>query len=105
LQLKSARLRMSEGATLRERCDLPSLLPAGVSPEVARDATAEELRRVLPLAEELGVRIAIETCWNGFLDSAEALAAFVDSFDSPQLTGSGRGLLTRAAAAMDEFFA
>jgi len=62
---------------------LPSFLPEGVTPEAARDTTAEELRRVLPLAEELGVCIAIENCWNGFLDSAEALAEFVDSFESP----------------------
>jgi L-ribulose-5-phosphate 3-epimerase len=62
---------------------VPSLLPAGVEPADARERTAKELRCVLPLAEELGVRIAIENCWNGFLRSAEELASFVDSFDSP----------------------
>lgn len=62
---------------------LPSLLPAGVDPDDARNRTAEELRKVLPLGEKLGVRIAIENCWNGFLVSAEAFAAFIDSFESP----------------------
>jgi hexulose-6-phosphate isomerase len=61
---------------------LPSLLPHGVDPADARNRTAEELRRVLPLVEELRVRIAIENCWNGFLESADVVAAFVDSFES-----------------------
>jgi L-ribulose-5-phosphate 3-epimerase len=62
---------------------LPSLLPDGVDTATARENTVEELRRVVPLAEELDVRVAIENCWNGFLRSADELAEFVDGFDSP----------------------
>lgn len=64
---------------------LPSLLPEGVHTAAARDNTADELRRVIPLAEELDVRVAIENCWNGFLLSPGALAEFVDGFDSPSV--------------------
>jgi len=100
---------------------LPSLLPPAVSPTAERKTTAEELRRVLPLAGKLGIRIAIDNCWNGFLDSAKALAEFVDcnwgavaaafrriGFDgwmSAELTGSGRELLIRTSVAMDRLFA
>jgi hexulose-6-phosphate isomerase len=62
---------------------LPSLLPEGLDADTARRNTVEELRHVLPLAEELKVRVAIENCWNGFLLSAEELATFVDGFGSP----------------------
>jgi L-ribulose-5-phosphate 3-epimerase len=65
---------------------LPALLPAGVDEAQARANTEAELYQVLPLAEELGVRIAIESCPDGFLLTAEALAAFVDSFASPYVT-------------------
>jgi hexulose-6-phosphate isomerase len=65
---------------------LPSLLPEGVDPPAARANTAGELRRVLPLAEELRVRVAVENCWNGFVRTPEEVAAFVDGFESPWIT-------------------
>jgi L-ribulose-5-phosphate 3-epimerase len=61
---------------------VPSLLPDGVDATTARANTVDELEHVLPLAEELEVRIAIENCWNGFLLSPDELAAFVDGFES-----------------------
>ncbi len=41
-----------------------------------------ELRKVVPLAEELGVKIAIENVWNGFLLSPLEAARYVDAFES-----------------------
>ena len=65
---------------------LPALLPANADEATARANTRDELGRVLPLAEELDVRVAVESCPNGFLLSAEELAEFVDGFGSPYVT-------------------
>jgi L-ribulose-5-phosphate 3-epimerase len=42
-----------------------------------------ELRKALPLAQELQVKIAIENVWNHFLLSPLEAARFIDEFDSP----------------------
>lgn len=42
-----------------------------------------EIRKVLPLAEELGIKIAIENVWNDFLLSPLEEARYLDEFDSP----------------------
>ncbi len=58
------------------------LVPAVVNKETAyADAysrSQEEIRRVLPLARELGVRVAIENVWNHFLLSPLEAARYVD---------------------------
>lgn len=63
------------------------VVPAVVGPDVAYDDAWErstaELRRVLPLAAELGVHIAIENVWNHFLLSPLEAARYVDQFESP----------------------
>lgn len=63
------------------------LVPAVVSPRVPYDAAWDrsraEIEKVLPRAEELGVKIAIENVWNHFLLSPLEARAYVDSFDSP----------------------
>ena len=45
--------------------------------------TQQEIRKVLPLAAECGVKIAIENVWNNFLLSPLEAARYVDEFDSP----------------------
>jgi hexulose-6-phosphate isomerase len=62
---------------------MPTLAPEGIEPARASEATLRELEPVLAVAAEVGVRLAFENCWNGFLLSAESLAAFVDALDSP----------------------
>ena len=42
-----------------------------------------EIRKAIPLAEELGVKIAIENVWNHFLLSPLEAARYVDEFNSP----------------------
>jgi L-ribulose-5-phosphate 3-epimerase len=63
------------------------LVPAVVSDKVSyADAyrrSQEEIRKVVPLAEELGVKIAIENVWNNFLLSPLEAARYVDEFQSP----------------------
>lgn len=42
-----------------------------------------EIRKVLPLASQLGVRILIENVWNGFCETPEQYRDYVDAIDSP----------------------
>jgi hexulose-6-phosphate isomerase len=63
------------------------LVPAVVDAETRyRDAwtrSQDQIRRLLPLAEELRVVIAIEEVWNKFLLSPLEFARYVDEFKSP----------------------
>ncbi len=63
------------------------LVPAVVSKEVsyadAYTRSQAEIRKAVPLAEELGVKIAIENVWNQFLLSPLEAARYVDEFNSP----------------------
>ena len=63
------------------------LVPAVVNKEVSyQDAylrSQTEIRKAIPLAEELGVRIAIENVWNQFLLSPLEAQRYVDEFNSP----------------------
>jgi L-ribulose-5-phosphate 3-epimerase len=63
------------------------LVPAVVNREVSyQDAylrSQAEIRKALPLAEELGVKIAVENVWNHFLLSPLEAVRFVDELNSP----------------------
>lgn len=69
--------------------DLVLLVPAVVNEETtyeqAWERSQKEIRRLLPLAEELGVIIAVEEVWNRFLLSPPEFARYVDEFNSPWL--------------------
>lgn len=43
----------------------------------------EQIRKVLPVASRLGVRICIETVWNKFCEKPEQLRDYVDEVGSP----------------------
>jgi L-ribulose-5-phosphate 3-epimerase len=62
------------------------LVPGVVNKEIsyadAYTRSIEEIKKAVPLAEELGVAIAIENVWNGFLLSPLEAAAYVDGFNS-----------------------
>ena len=45
--------------------------------------THEAIKPAIPLAEELGVKIAIENVWNNFLLDPIEMVHFVDEFNSP----------------------
>lgn len=45
----------------------------------------EEIAKALPLAGELGVKVAVEVVWNDFLTSPEKLVEYVDAFKSPSV--------------------
>ena len=65
------------------------LVPAVVSETVsygeAYKRSQQHIRKLLPLAEEVGVIIAVENVWNKFLLSPLEFARYVDEFDSPWL--------------------
>ena len=62
------------------------LVPGRTTKEVAYDdayyRSQEEIRKVLPMAEEYGIKIAIENVWNMFLFSPLEMARYIDEFES-----------------------
>ncbi len=62
------------------------LVPAVVNKKVAyQDAytrSQTEIRKVLPMAKELDVKIAVENVWNHFLMSPLEAARYIDEFES-----------------------
>ena len=46
-------------------------------------ASVAEIKKALPVAEETGVKIAIENVWNNFVTKPEQAKAFLDAIDSP----------------------
>jgi L-ribulose-5-phosphate 3-epimerase len=67
--------------------DTVLLVPAVVNAETRyQDAwtrSQKEIRKLIPLAKELKVVIAVEDVWNKFLLSPLEFARYVDEFDSP----------------------
>lgn len=63
------------------------LVPAVVNEETSyRDAwtrSQRQIRKLIPMAKELGVVIALEEVWNKFLLSPLEFAAYIDEFKSP----------------------
>ncbi len=67
------------------------LVPGKVDKSVSYDdcykRSQEEIRKALPVARELGVRIAVENVWNNFLLSPLEAARYIDEFEDPQAIG------------------
>ena len=63
------------------------LVPAVVNPQTSyHDAwtrSQAQIRKLIPLAHELGVVIAVEEVWNKFLLSPLEFARYIDEFKSP----------------------
>ena len=57
--------------------------PDNESYEQVWSRSQEEVRKVIPLADQLGVRIAIEVVWNDFITTPEELIRYVDAFQTP----------------------
>lgn len=64
---------------------VPGVVSAKVSYTECWERSTAEIRKALPLAEELGVKIAIENVWNNFLLSPLEAARYVDEFKSPNV--------------------
>ena len=61
---------------------VPGVVNKEVSYEQCWERSQAEIRKALPLAEKLKVKIAIEVVWNNFLTKPEQLIEYVDSFKS-----------------------
>jgi hexulose-6-phosphate isomerase len=65
------------------------LVPGVVNKDVSYDdcfqRSVAEIRKAVPTAGELGVKIAIENVWNNFITKPEQAMAFLDAIDSPQV--------------------
>jgi hexulose-6-phosphate isomerase len=62
---------------------VPAVVSEGMSYEDAYKRSQEEIRKAIPLAEEMGVKISFENVWNNFLLSPLEAARYVDEFESP----------------------
>ena len=62
---------------------VPGVVNKDISYADAYKRSQEEIRKAIPIAEELGVKIAIENVWNHFLLSPLEAARYVDEFNSP----------------------
>jgi hexulose-6-phosphate isomerase len=51
------------------------------------ERSTAEVKKALPLAHELGVKIGIETVWNDFITKPHEFAAYVDQFQDPMVGG------------------
>ena len=61
---------------------VPAVVNKNVSYAQAYERSQAEIRKVLPMAQDLGVKIAIENVWNLFLLSPLECARYVDEFES-----------------------
>lgn len=61
---------------------VPAVVKKDVSYADAWTRSQAEIRKAIPLAEELGVKIAIENVWNQFLLSPLEAARYIDEFQS-----------------------
>ncbi|HYL74289.1 MAG TPA: sugar phosphate isomerase/epimerase family protein [Bryobacteraceae bacterium] len=62
---------------------VPGVVNAETSYQEAWDRSQAQIRKLIPLAEELKVIIAVEEVWNKFLLSPLEFARYVDQFQSP----------------------
>ena len=66
---------------------VPGVVNESVSYDQCYQRSQAEIRKVLPLARELGVKIAVEDVWNDFLLSPLEAARFIDEFNDPAAIG------------------
>ncbi len=64
---------------------VPGIVTETVGYAEAYERSQANIRKLLPLAKELQVTIAVENVWNKFLLSPVEFARYVDEFDSPWL--------------------
>lgn len=47
----------------------------------------EQVRKAIPLAEELNVKIAVEVVWNDFITTPQQFVQYIDDFKNPMVGG------------------
>ncbi len=64
---------------------VPGVVKKEVSYEEAWDRSTLEFEKIIPVAEEIGIDIAIENVWNNFLISPIEASNYIDQFDSDRI--------------------
>lgn len=64
---------------------VPGVVNQDISYADAYKRSKEEIKKLLPYAEETGIKIAFENVWNNFLISPIEAATYVDEFDHPMV--------------------
>ena len=64
---------------------VPGVVKEGVTYDECFKRSVAEIQKLLPLAEELGVKIAIENVWNNFITKPEQAIEFMDALKSPMV--------------------
>ncbi len=64
---------------------VPGVVNKQATYEQCRERSQAEVRKALPLAEKLGVKIAIECVWNDFITKPGQMVDYVDAFNSPSV--------------------
>ena len=64
---------------------VPAMVKKGINYADAYKRSQEEIRKLLPIAEETGIKIAIENVWNNFLLSPMEAARYIDEFENPMI--------------------
>jgi hexulose-6-phosphate isomerase len=62
---------------------VPGVVNEKVKYEECFQRSVEQIKKALSLAEELGVKIAIENVWNNFITKVEQAVAYLDAIGSP----------------------
>ena len=62
---------------------VPGVARNGVTYEQCWERSIAEIRKAIPLAEELGVKIAVENVWNDFIKTPEEAKRYLDEINSP----------------------
>lgn len=64
---------------------VPGVVNKEVSYSFAYKQSQKEIRKLIPYAEETGIKIGLENVWNNFLLSPLEMARYIDEFESPMI--------------------
>ena len=64
---------------------VPGTVSDGVTYEQCWQRSIAQIRKAIPLAEETGVRIAIENVWNNFITDHKEAVRYLDEINSPEV--------------------
>ena len=64
---------------------VPGVARNGVTYEQCFERSVAEVKKALPLAEELGVKIAVENVWNDFITEPKQAVDYMDALNSPMV--------------------
>lgn len=85
--LDGMKIALQDAYKYGSKCVL--LVPGRVTEKVSYDMvyrrSQAEIKKLVPMAEDLGITIAIENVWNQFLLSPMEAARYVDEFESPSI--------------------